>query len=216
MENELKIQELKLFQLRNNLNKSLDALQLTILRSPNAGMVELRENYRTGQMVKVGDELWQGYRIANIPDLTRMKVLSAVHETDIGKIKLNDKAIIRLDAYPKVAFNGKIIEIGKLSRNKERESKIKVFDIVILLAQTDPLLKPGMTVSCDIRYADFKDVYFIENECIIRENGHYYLYLNNGAKIAVDIGDRNTQFSIISGEFKEGMKALPVNQIGAI
>ena len=214
MENERKIQELKLFQLQNNLNKSIDALEMTTLRSPNDGMVQLRENYRSGQMVKVGDELYLGFRIANIPDLSKMKVLSSVHETDIGKIGLNDNVIVRLDAYPKVAFNGKIIEIGKLSRNKARDTKIKVFDIVILLDQTDPILKPGMTVSCEIEYADYNDVYFIENECILRENGTYYLYLNNGDKITVDIGDRNTEYSIISGDFEEGMKALPVNQLG--
>lgn len=216
IENELKIQELKLFQIRNDLDKSKDALKLTTLCSPNAGMVELRKNYRTGQMIKVGDELWQGYQIANIPDLSKMKVLSCVHESDIGKIKVDDFVITRLDAYPKVAFKGKIIEIGKLSRNKERNSKIKVFDIVILLDTTDPILKPGMTVSCEIQYADYDEVYYIENECIIRENGRYYLYFNNGDKISVNIGERNTKFSIISGDFAEGMKALPLDQIGTI
>ena len=57
--------------------------------------------------------------------------------------------MVRLDALPKVAFDGKVTYIGKLCRQKERNSRQKVFDVEVEILKPDERLKPGMTVSCE-------------------------------------------------------------------
>ena len=44
-----------------------------------------------GEKVRVGDELWMGEPIIGLPDLCRMKVSTTVNETDIDKIRNDQK-----------------------------------------------------------------------------------------------------------------------------
>ena len=167
-------------------------------------------------MVKIGDELYQGRRFASIPDLSQMKVKSTVNETDIGKIDLGQKAEVRLDAFPSIPFEGEIIEIARLSYKEDEKSRTKVFDIVILLNKSDPILKPGMTVRCEIFTAQLEDVYYVGNDCIIKENGKYYIVMQergNREKCEVKMGPRNNEFTVIYGDFREGQRVLPLSEI---
>ena len=174
------------------------------------------KNRRTRQIVKVGDELHHGQKFACVPDLCEMKVNTTVNETDIGKIHLDQRVIVRLDAFPDKPFDGKIIEIGKVSYKKDEKSRTKVFDIVILLDKSNPILKPGMTVSCEIITSELDDVYYVENDCILKQDQKYYIFMNRNGKnekCSVQIGPRNNQFTVIYGDFKAGQRILPLNQI---
>jgi len=148
---ELLIQREKIKQIVSAIDNASLTIKKFTLRAPTDGMVEYRKTrWGRGPKVRVGDEIRQGRPIIGLPDLSEMKVKTTVNETDIGKIHLGQKVIVRLDAYPKVAFNGQIRSIGITSHEKEEKSKIKVFDVELLLEKADPILKPGMTVSCEI------------------------------------------------------------------
>jgi multidrug efflux pump subunit AcrA (membrane-fusion protein) len=216
LKNEKRIQEIKVFQLENSVKDAQDALKKLVVRSPLDGMMQVLQNRRTRQFVKVGDEMYQGQRFASVPDLSKMKAKSTVNEADIAKIHLKQKVIVRLDAFPSIPFEGEIIEISRLSRKKDEKSLIKVFDIVILLYEADPILKPGMTVRCEIFTAQLDDVYYVENECIIRENLRYYLFIEDNGdfkKKEVKIGPRNIQYTVIYGDYSVGQRVLPLDEL---
>ena len=216
LENELKIQKLKIVQLEADLADAKEALaQLTVF-SPLKGIMQLMENGRSGQMIKVGDELYQGEKFACVPDLSEMKVETTVNETDIAKIDLEQKVAVRLDAFPNRPFQGRIIEIGRLSYKKDEKSRTKIFDVIVLLDESDPVLKPGMTVRCEIQYAQLQNVLYVENDCILGKDGKYYLFMDNGGdceKCCIRIGPRNNQFTVIYGEIHPGQKVLPLDKV---
>ena len=112
-------------------------------------MIVYNRNNRTREAVKVGDQLWPGQQIVQLPDLTRMKVLTSVNETDIRKVDLKQKVSVRLDAFPDLKFDGRIVTIGHTCYRKNRDSNIKMFDVEVLLEQNHRVLKPGMTASCE-------------------------------------------------------------------
>lgn len=208
-ENELKIQSLKIFTLENAIKSAESSLTKAVLIAPINGLVEYKENRRTDQKVRAGDQLWPGSAIVGIPDLSKMKVLATVNETDIEKIKLHQKVIVRLDAFPDVPFNGTITEVAKLCHRKKGDSRIKLFDIMMLLEKSDPMLKPGMTVSCEVFTAEIDDGYFIENECIHKEDKNYYLFVKKKTgleKQEIKIGARNNKFTVIYGNIKQGQR----------
>ena len=216
LENELKIQQIKIFQLKNDLKGANYALMQLTIRSPLNGMMQLLENGRTNQTVKVGDELYQGEQFACVPDLSQMKIKSTVNETDIGKIHLNQKVIVRLDAFPSIPFEGEIVEIGRLSYKKDEKSRTKVFDVVIILNKSDPILKPGMTVRCEIFTAQLEDVFYVANDCIIKENMKYYIFIEkkvNYEKCEINIGPRNNEFTVVYGDFKKGQSVIPLSEV---
>ena len=78
-----------------------------------------------------------------------MKVNTTISENDFMKIAVGQKVTVRLDALPKVEFEGEIMYVGKLCRLKENKSKQKVFDVEVKILKSDERLKPGMTVSCE-------------------------------------------------------------------
>ena len=88
---------------------------------------------------------------------------------------------------------------------------IKLFDIEILLEKSDPILKPGMTVSCEIFTSQLNNVLFVDNECIFKEETKYFVFLKNKSdtkKREVKIGPQNTKFTVIYGDLKAGQQVL--------
>jgi len=211
------IQATKVRQLENDTADSHNALTRLVLRSPNKGILQIEYNRRTNQLYKSGDESWPNRSLASIPDLRRMKVESAVNEVDISKINLGQKVIIRLDAFPDLEFSGEIFSIGKLSYKKNKESSIKIFDIEVLVEENDnEILKPGMTVSCEIIYSELEDVFYVSNDCIMREDGQYFVNLSNRGstvKTPVNLGPRNNNQTVIYGDFVKGQEILPNDRI---
>lgn len=150
-EKNLRIQEIRVEQIKNDIEESKALIPLLTLRTPVSGVFQIETQRRGGSrnIYKIGDNIYAGNNLANVPELEFMKVYTQVNETDFLKISLDQKVAVRLDALPKVVFDGKVTYIGKLSRAKERNSRQKVFDLEVEILKPDERLKPGMTVSCE-------------------------------------------------------------------
>lgn len=152
--NEYRIQEIRVNQMRNRIEHAYNVLPSLTIRTPISGVFQLAKNRRTGTLIKIGDNIYPGHTIANVPELKYMKANSFVNENDFLKVKSGQKVAIRLDAMPRVVFNGEVAYIGKLCRKKNWEQKEKGFDIEIRILDHDERLKPGMTVSCEFLAED--------------------------------------------------------------
>jgi hypothetical protein len=145
----LQIEQIRLQQIETEVDNAYDILPKLTIRTPISGIFQIAENRRTKEMVKIGDDIFQGNNLGNVPDLTWMKVNTTVNETDYYKLKIGQKAKVRLDAMPDLIFEGEINYLGKLCRLKNDKSHQKVFDVEVKLLKPDTRLKPGMTVSCE-------------------------------------------------------------------
>lgn len=145
----LRIQEIRVEQVRNRIQNAYDILPTLTIHTPISGVFQLGWNRRTGAMLKIGDNVYPGTSMANVPELKRMKVNTFVNENDFLKISLGQKVTVRLDALPKVVFEGEVAYVGKLCHRRDRNSREKVFDVEVNILQSDERLKPGMTVSCE-------------------------------------------------------------------
>ena len=207
--NGLKIQKIKVLQLESDVLDALAAIEKLTILSLLDGIFQISLNQMTDndQLYRVGDNTYQRAQLALVPDLRQIKVQSTINEIDIGKVKLGQKVIIKLEAFPEKPFKGSISEIGKLSYRKEEDSKLKIFNLEIVLDQSDPVLKPGMTVSCEIYYAELKEVFYVDNSCLKKAAGTYYLYVkenNSWVEQPVEIGPRNNKYTVVYGDLKQG------------
>jgi multidrug efflux pump subunit AcrA (membrane-fusion protein) len=210
----LYIQKIRIKQIKDNIKDIEQNLTYFVIKAPVDGMIEIRRNWDTDQLLKVGDRIWPGYPVASIPDLSKMKVLAKVNETDISKFKLALPVDVRLQAYPDSAFNGKITRIFPICYSPEEDAKVKVFDFEILLSKSGEMLKPGMSVSCEVFFAQLDKVFYIENECIIRSDSASYIVLEKNKEYCpVTLGPSNNKFTIVSGKISEGDKVIPVSAI---
>jgi HlyD family secretion protein len=147
--NDLKIELLKAAQMKTDLQNAKNVLPRLTVRTPISGIFQIGTNWRTGDLIKLGDEVYPGNNMGNVPDLTWMKVNSSVGERDFLKVYKGQKVIVRLDALPKIKFEGEVSYMGRLCHLKDEKSKQKVFDVEIRMLKSDERLKPGMTVSCE-------------------------------------------------------------------
>jgi multidrug efflux pump subunit AcrA (membrane-fusion protein) len=207
-----RIQQIRIKQKENELKAAEETLSLMTVYSPLEGIFVIQENWRTGQPIKVGEEVYLGNPVARIPDIRSMKVNGIVLENDISKIKPDLNVIVRLDALPSVPFHGKINKIGKVCI--EQDDK-KVFLTDVLISESDPRLKPGMTVRCEYITYEAENEIYVPNSCILEENRHFYLFIRKRGKIRkteVKTGPSNNMYTIVSGDLKSGQAlALPEN-----
>jgi multidrug efflux pump subunit AcrA (membrane-fusion protein) len=147
--NDLKIEMIKTKLLKNEIANAHKILPQLTIRTPISGIFQIGNNRRTREMIKIGDDIYQGNNMGNVPDLKWMKVNTFINENDFLRIKPGQKVTVRLDALPKVSFKGEISYIGKLCHLKDEKSRQKVFDVEVKILKPDERLKPGMTVSCE-------------------------------------------------------------------
>jgi HlyD family secretion protein len=212
---DLRIQQIRIMQREDELKSANETLKLMLIKSPGDGILQVGINMRTGQTLKIGDEVYLGSMIASIPDLRRMKVMTFINETDISKVHPSMKVIVRLDALPSVPFHGEITEISKICTERSTENKEKVFKVQVNISESDLRLKPGMTVSCEyICHESDKDL-FVPNKCLYAENGVTYIFLKKRRsiqKVQVEKGPSNIYYTVIKGDIRAGQTVeLPEN-----
>jgi multidrug efflux pump subunit AcrA (membrane-fusion protein) len=149
--NEMKVEQIKTKQFKEEIKSAYAILPSLTIRTPISGIFQIGTNRRTGDMIKIGDDVYSGNNLGNVPDLTWMKASTSISENDFMKIQIGQEVIVRLDALPKVSFKALVSYIGKLCHLKDEKSRQKVFDVDVKILKPDTRLKPGMTVSCEFK-----------------------------------------------------------------
>ena len=125
-------------------------LQKVHVTSPIAGVVLERS-------VEAGEVVFPGMVLMTIGDLGSPWVRVFIGETDIGKVRLGQKAFVATDAYPKRQFPGMLRYISSEAeftpKNVQtREERVKlVYEARIYLANEEGILKPGMPADVSLR-----------------------------------------------------------------
>jgi HlyD family secretion protein len=198
--------ELRVEQVRTRLEEALESLELLTMTAPAPGIAIIRENRATDLKFQVDDQPWRGMEIIDLPDLSKMQAKVMINEVDISRIDLNQKAFIRLDAFPDTAFSAHVSEVAALARNKERGSNVKIFDVKILIDENDETLMPGMTVSCEIIVDNIEDTLFVPLEAVFRKNGDTVVFVKKGSGFEmrpVTVGEENDDFVIVAEGLEE-------------
>lgn len=149
IDNDVKIQQLRIQQIERDLEQFYAIIPMLTIRTDVAGVFQRGNSWRTGQHLVLGDQVYYGDSMGNVPEIKWMKVNTFVNENDFLKLHAGQKVKVRLDATPELTFNGEVAYVGKLCRQREYNSKQKGFDVEVKLLEPDERLKPGMTVSCE-------------------------------------------------------------------
>lgn len=171
---------LKIRQLETNLSEAMVTLEKLTVVSPAPGIAIIRENWATGNKWQVGDQPWSGNPMIDLPDLNELKVEAEISEVDIAKLSLGLEAEIKLDAFSDTVFSGQVISIANLAQFKEKDSKIKVFPVEVLIEGRSEVFLPGMTVSCRIIVDKIDNVLYIPLEALFIEDNEHFVYVRSG------------------------------------
>lgn len=174
-------------------------------------MAEVRLSYT---QIRVPENNIHGYRVvgeryvdegamlpANKPIATILdigKLIAAIHviERDYPKIQKGFEAAIITDAFPDRTFNGKVVRIAPMLKEKSREARVE-----IEVPNADLQLKPGMFVRVQIQFDRHENATVVPEGSLVKRDGTEGIFLadpdaKNATFVPVTVG-------IINGEKAE-------------
>lgn len=181
----------------------LNVLDGFTVRAPRSGMVIYYKMY-SGERRKAGSTInaWD-LIVATLPDFSIMESKTYVNEIDISKIKTGQQVRIGVDAFPDKQYTGIVTSVANVGEQL-RNADAKVFEVIVQLNGSDPILRPAMTTSNQIVTASFPDVVYIPSEALFGNDTITYVYKINGDKQVVVAGEMNENFRIIEQGLTEG------------
>jgi hypothetical protein len=160
--------------------------------------------------------------VATLPDLTVMQSLTYVSEVDIQKVKPGQAVSLRLDANPDKTLTGEIQKVANIGEQLPN-SDSKVFEVIILIHQSDSTLRPAMTTSNEILVASLNSIISLPLEAVHANDSLSWVYMRNEGGIyrhQIQTGLSNdTQIEIKAGlepedkvflNIPEGAEQLPL------
>src|ERR1044072_7106399 len=131
-------------QAQASMNQASIDLAYTVIRSPVDGVV-ISRSVDVGQTVAASLQAPTLFLIAN--DLSRMQILAAVDEADVGKVKDGMPARFTVDAHPGEVFQGRIREVRQAPTNVQN---VVTYAAVTEAPDADRRLRQGMTAPVGI------------------------------------------------------------------
>ncbi|MBA7518326.1 hypothetical protein ES705_10396 [subsurface metagenome] len=199
--------EINLAKRQRQKDEMMSVLDKFTIYAPAPGMLIYHKEWG-GQKRKVGSNIspWD-LTVATLPDLSSMISKTYINEIDISKIQVGQEVRIGVDAFPEKEYKGKVFEVANIGEQLPN-TDAKVFEVVIKVDGTDPILRPSMTTSNQIVTSIFEDVLFLPLEAIHVDDSIPFVYKKNGTKQVVILGESNENEIIVEQGLKEGDRLL--------
>ena len=183
-EAQLKSAEAQVVQAEASLNQNQVNLDHTVIRSPIDGIVVSRL-VDVGQTVAASLQAPELFVIA--ADLTKMRVIANVDESDVGRIRPQQHVSFVVDAYPDETFAG---TVSQIRLEPIVQQNVVTYATVIDAPNPELKLKPGMTATATIEIARRTDVLRVPNVALrFRPTAETFMALNQPAPELPPIAD---------------------------
>lgn len=160
-----------------------DQLSKTTIYAPMDGSISSLSS-EIGERV-IGGGQFAGTEIMRVADLSNMELRVKVNENDIVNVKINDHAVISIDAYPGRKFSGTVKEISSSANNTGAtgsgaaaqaaasvSDEVTNFLVKIRISDRDAQLRPGMSATADIETKTVENVIAIPIQSVtVRAEG---------------------------------------------
>ena len=206
----LRKEQARLQGLQEKYQSALKELKKTSIHAPIPGLVIYNEIPAAGKTrkIQVGDAVWSHQGLISLPDISRMLVETQVREVDIHYVRLDQEVEVQVDAYPDKQYRGKVHLIGSLAKtdNNQRAGS-KYFQVQVLLDESDPRLRPGMTTRVEILVNSFANALYVPLEGVFEKDGEKRCYVVKGRdseERSVQTGAFNDDFILIEEGLEQG------------
>ena len=180
----------------------------TLIRAPVSGAV-------TRKLVEVGGVVSDGTRgptataggqlqpkiIAEIAHLDALEFHADVDQTDIGLLTRRQRAIMALDAFPEMRFQGSVEEIT-LSNVEEVSGRVR-YKVRVAMEKADVPLRLGMTGTADFILAHKENTLTLPSSVVVEREGETFVFVVEDSKAwqrSLRIGLRNEALvEVVSG-----------------
>ena len=183
------------------------------LKAPGDGIVVYANDPgRMGQtaiQIEEGASVRERQKIFSLPDITKMRVNTKVHESMVDRMKVGLRALVRVDAQANEVIKGHVTSVAPMAdANQMFASDVKVYTTFVAIeGDTAKLnLRPGMSAQVEILVEELDNVLSVPVQSILQFKGKDYVFVKDGdgfRREMIDLGISNDQHV----EVKKGLKA---------
>jgi HlyD family secretion protein len=142
---------------RANLNASRDTLSKTTVRAPLDGVVTALP-IKEGEVTVIGTMNNAGTHLMTVSDMSTVEAVLMVDETDVPNVKIGQKAVVTVDAYPSRPFDGIVTEVGSspiLANDPDLQGLTTTSDAInfkvrVKVVNPPETIRPGFSVTADV------------------------------------------------------------------
>lgn len=194
-ENDSAIAEARAANLRDRLTK-------TVIRAPHDGTLLLRD-LTEGQVITGAAAQNGGTLLGEVADLSQLMVRTNINEIDVARLKVSDKARVRVDSMRNVQMDGNIKRIAT-SALESSVDRTRVFPVDVILEEPDERLRPGMSATVMFTLARADDAVSVALSSVFSTaESVRYVFLKKGEGFEVhtiETGIADTRYAqVLSG-----------------
>lgn len=218
---ELRIQEIDVEKSRIRLDRYGFDLERMKVRTQVGGLVVHESIYKGGsfEQVRTGDEVRSGQTFLRVVDMSDLRVFGTVNQVDSQSIRMGQKAVVRLDAFPDLELAGRVVSIGALATSDSggggpRFSRggssdwVKNVAIEVAIEERDENVTPDLSASADVLLTAVEDALQVPRAAVReREDGSAFVWIREGDGIEereVEIADWNETDAVIASGIEAG------------
>jgi RND family efflux transporter MFP subunit len=194
-----------------DLERAGHALATMILAAPASGIVNLTSVWHSGGVgpFKPGERVWSGAPIAELPDMSTLRVSARVDEAERGRLAASQSATVQLDAIADRQFTGKLEQIGTIATTDFTAGWPipRNFNLQIALNQNDPRLRPGMTAQVTVVVDRIPNAIAIPAQASFQKSGQTVVYVADGSNYReqpIEVGRRSRDRILVTSGLKAG------------
>ncbi len=203
---ELRMLEItKIRQDRHLGRHTTDILKFTI-KSPMDGLVVMQSIWGGSELRQIveGDNVYAGQPFMKVVNPASMQIEANVNQAEIGDFRVNQTAVIRLDAFPGMEFPGKIYSIGALAVGGWRQNFfIRNVPIRVAILSNDAHVIPDLNGSAEVLLGKVDNATLVPLGAVKEEDDKAFVFVKQGQgfdKRPVTLGLRNeTHVAVTNG-----------------
>jgi hypothetical protein len=176
------------------------------LKSPISGFLTFQSNYSQGWVnakpFKVGDNVYAGMVLAEMPDLSTLRMDAKVEEIDRGRIAVDQVVKVRIDSLPELTLNASIRQISLLAEANNEWPPVRNFRAYAAIPNPDPRLRPGMNGGMDIIVNRLPNAISIPAKALFTRAGKPIVYVAENGRyraVGVEVQARNPDELAVTG-----------------
>jgi HlyD family secretion protein len=154
--------------------------QMTLL-APSAGTITLLQHWAGSNMAtyRPGDHAWPGAAIAELPDVSTLRVSARVDETERGRLAAKQSVTVQFNSIADRQFTGHIEQIGAIASLDFSAGwpLTRDFTLLIALDQSDARFKPGISGDVNVLVEKVPNAIIIPAQAMFQKSGRNVVYV---------------------------------------
>lgn len=183
------------------LRQAEQSLGALTVKAPHDGLFVLERGW-SGETIHVGNTLWPGQKVAEIPDLSEMEARVFALEADAAGLKSGLPGRLLIEGRPLETHVVHVASVQPVARPRGRASPVKFFETRMALENTDTrVMRPGQKVEVTITLEEMEGVIAIPRGALFEKDGRRIVYCRRGDRylpVEVSVGPNSVARVVIT------------------